>query len=30
MNATLFKELISQLKVGKQLPDAVYLHNVVA
>ncbi|WP_408901212.1 DNA phosphorothioation-associated putative methyltransferase [Photobacterium piscicola] len=27
MNATLFKELISQLKVGKQLPDAVYLHK---
>ena len=27
MNAALFKELISQLKVGKQLPDAVYLHK---
>lgn len=28
MNAALFKELISQLKVGKQLPDAVYLSLV--
>ena len=27
MNAALFKELISQLKVGKQLPDAVYIHK---
>ncbi|OBU13852.1 hypothetical protein AYY19_07105 [Photobacterium aquimaris] len=27
MNAALFKELISQLKIGKQLPDAVYLHK---
>lgn len=27
MNATLFKELISQLKVGKQLPDAIYIHK---
>ncbi|MEC6909208.1 DNA phosphorothioation-associated putative methyltransferase [Photobacterium piscicola] len=27
MNAALFKELISQLKVGKQLPDAIYIHK---
>lgn len=27
MNAALFRELTSQLKIGKQLPDAVYLHK---
>lgn len=27
MNEKLFAELISQIKVGKQLPDAIYLHR---
>ncbi len=27
MNDELFKQLVSQIKLGKQLPDAVYLHR---
>ncbi len=27
MNEELFAELTSQIKVGKQLPDAIYLHK---
>ncbi|PSV09627.1 hypothetical protein C0W93_14565 [Photobacterium leiognathi subsp. mandapamensis] len=27
MNAELFKQLVSELKIGKQLPDSVYLHK---
>ncbi|WP_318523250.1 DNA phosphorothioation-associated putative methyltransferase [Photobacterium leiognathi] len=27
MNAELFKELVSELRIGKQLPDSVYIHK---
>lgn len=27
MNEELFKQLVSQIKLGKQLPDAIYLHR---
>ena len=27
MNEELFAELVTQIKIGKQLPDAIYLHR---